>query len=171
MLSSKRKLFSETSYLGDPSSLGVFPLSILAYFLTRCKAVKQSIHYNSKDSRLPVHYFRILNSENAPKEIMQSFIYLVNLTKWLMDENQQPSVTKELGRLFPSIRGGGSLRREKPQKSTSHKTTSEKTPSKFAILSRIKPSDLRFVTWFMSFIKFDLPQLQVEVFQTKSELF
>ena len=24
-----------------------------------------------------------------------------------MDENQQPSVTHELGRLFPSIRGGG----------------------------------------------------------------
>ena len=24
-----------------------------------------------------------------------------------MDENQQPSVTQELGRLFPSIRGGG----------------------------------------------------------------
>ena len=88
-----------------------------------------------------------------------------------MDKNQQPSVTKELGRLFPSIRGGGSLRREKPRKFTSHKATSEKTPSKFSILSRIKPSDFRFVTWFMSFFKFDLPKLQVEVFQTKSELF
>ena len=29
------------------------------------------------------------------------------MAKWLMDENQQPSVTQELGRLFPSIRGGG----------------------------------------------------------------
>ena len=29
------------------------------------------------------------------------------MTKWLMDENQQPSVTQELGRLFPSIRGRG----------------------------------------------------------------
>ena len=29
------------------------------------------------------------------------------MAKWLMDENQQPSVTQELGKLFPSIRGGG----------------------------------------------------------------
>ena len=26
------------------------------------------------------------------------------MAKWLMDENQQPSITQELGRLFPSIR-------------------------------------------------------------------
>ena len=37
---------------------------------------------------------------------MQPFIDLVNMAKWLMDENQQQSVTQELGRLFPSIRGG-----------------------------------------------------------------
>ena len=30
------------------------------------------------------------------------------MAKWLMDENQQPSVTPELGRLFSSIRGRGS---------------------------------------------------------------
>ena len=29
------------------------------------------------------------------------------MAKWLMDENQEPSVTQELGRLLPSIRGGG----------------------------------------------------------------
>ena len=29
------------------------------------------------------------------------------MAKWLMDEKQQPSVTQELGRLFPSIRGRG----------------------------------------------------------------
>ena len=125
------------------------------------------------------------------------------MAKWLMDENQQPSATQELGRLFPSIRGGGRrgensellrvgagessssatdtnntsfcsmvyLKRtiekiwgskatsKKPRKSMSHKTTSGKTPSKFAILSRVKPSDFRFVTWFMSFLKFDLPRL------------
>ena len=46
-------------------------------------------------------------SENAPKEIVQSFIDLVNMAKWLMDENQQSPVTQELGILFPSIRGGG----------------------------------------------------------------
>ena len=32
----------------------------------------------------------------------------------------------------------------------SYKTTSGKTPSKFAILSRVKPSDFRFVTWLRS---------------------
>ena len=36
---------------------------------------------------------------------MQSLIDLVNMAKWLMDENWQPSVTQKLGRLFPSIRG------------------------------------------------------------------
>ena len=49
----------------------------------------------------------MINSENAPKEIVQSFIDLVNMEKWLMDENQQPSATQALGRLFPSVRGGG----------------------------------------------------------------
>ena len=29
------------------------------------------------------------------------------MAKWLLDENQQPSLTQELGRLFPSIKGGG----------------------------------------------------------------
>ena len=124
------------------------------------------------------------------------------MAKWLLDENQQPSLTQELGRLFPSIKGGGrrdessELRAgagessvsatdtnntsfatrfttkrtiekiwgskatsKKPRKSMSHKTTSGKTPSKFAILSRVKPSDFRFVTWFMSFLRFDLPRL------------
>ena len=47
----------------------------------------------------------MMSSENVSKKIMQSFIDLVNMAKWLMDEKQQPSVTQELGRLFPSIRG------------------------------------------------------------------
>ena len=137
------------------------------------------------------------------------------MAKWLMDENQQPSVTQELGRLFPSIRGrgrrgessellrvgagessasatdtnntsfatrsttkrtieeiwGSKATSKKPLKSMSHKTTSGKTPSNFAILSRVKPSDFRFVTCFMSFLKLDLPRLWFEVFQTESELF
>ena len=54
-----------------------------------------------------MHYSRMINSGNVPKEIMQSFIDLVSMAKWLMDENQQLSVTQELGRLFPSIRGVG----------------------------------------------------------------
>ena len=145
----------------------------------------------------------MMSSENASKKIVKSLIDLVNTAKWLIDENQQPSVTQELGRLFPSIRGrgkrgksselfmvgagessalatdtnnisfttrsttkrtieeiwGSKATSKKPLKSMSHKTTSGKTPSKFAILSRVKPSDFRFVTWFMSFLKFDLPRL------------
>ena len=54
-----------------------------------------------------MHYARMMNSENSPKEIGQSFIDLVNMAKWLMDENPQPSVTQELGRLFSIIRVGG----------------------------------------------------------------
>ena len=49
----------------------------------------------------------MLNNENASKKIVQSLKDFVNMAKWLMDENQQPSVTQELGRLFPSIRGRG----------------------------------------------------------------
>ena len=120
-----------------------------------------------------------------------------------MDENQQPSVTQELGRLFLSIRArerrgessellrvdagessasatdrnnnsfvtrsttkwtikeiwGSKVTSKKRLKSMSHKATSGKTPSNFAILSRVKPSDFRFVTCFMPFLKFDLPRL------------
>ena len=145
----------------------------------------------------------MVNSENASKKIVQSLIDLVNMAKWLMDENQQPSVTQELGRLFPSIRGGGrrgesnelfrvdagespvsatdtnntsfaarsttkqsieeiwgsKTTSKKPLKSMSQKTTSGKTPGKFAIVSPVKLSDLRFVTWFISFLKFDLSRL------------
>ena len=146
----------------------------------------------------------MMSSENASNKIVQSLIDLVNMAKWLMDENQQPSVTQELGRLFfPSIRGrrgrgessellrvgagessasatdtnntsfakrsttkrtieeiwGSKATSRKPLKSMSHEKTSGKTPNKFAIHSRVKPSDFRFVTWFMSFLKFDLPRL------------
>ena len=45
----------------------------------------------------------MMNSENDSKKIID----LVNMAKWLMDENQQPSVTQELGILFPNIRGRG----------------------------------------------------------------
>ena len=46
-----------------------------------------------------------MNSENASNNIVQLLIDLVNMAKWLVSENHQPSVTQELGRLFPSIRG------------------------------------------------------------------
>ena len=71
------------------------------------KPAKQSIRLDSEDSRLPVHYSQIMDSENAPKETVQSFIDLANIANRLIDENQQPSVTQELGGMFLSTRGGG----------------------------------------------------------------
>ena len=35
---------------------------------------------------------RIMKSENVPKEIVKTFMDLVDMVKGLMDENQQPSV-------------------------------------------------------------------------------
>ena len=37
-----------------------------------------------------------MNSVNAPKETVKSYKDLVNMTKGLMDENQQSSVQQEL---------------------------------------------------------------------------
>ena len=48
-----------------------------------------------------------MNSKNDPKEIVQSFIDLMNMAKELMDKNQQPPVIQELGRLSLSIRDEG----------------------------------------------------------------
>ena len=123
------------------------------------------------------------------------------MVKGPMDENQQTSVTQEIGRLLPSTRGGwkkgesrellrfgagkssasatdanntsfatlSTIKRtieeiwgseatsKKSRKSMSHETTSGKTPSKLVILFHVKPSDFRFVTWFMLFHKFGLP--------------
>ena len=49
----------------------------------------------------------MMNSKNDPKEIVQSFIDLMNMAKELMDKNQQPPVIQELGRLSLSIRDEG----------------------------------------------------------------
>ena len=54
-----------------------------------------------------MHYSRIVSSENASNKIVQLLINLVNMAKWLINKSQQPSVTHELGRLFPGIRGRG----------------------------------------------------------------
>ena len=47
------------------------------------------------------------------------------------------------------------------------------TRSKFVIFLHVRRSDLRFVTWFMSILKFGLPRLSSEVLRTKrkTELF
>ena len=56
----------------------------------------------------------VMNGENAPKEIVQFFIDLANMVKRPMDENHQPSVTQELGRLFLSTKGeAGEVKAEK----------------------------------------------------------
>ena len=47
---------------------------------------------------------RIMNSENAPKDVVKSFIDLANIAKRLTDETR---VQQELERLFHSTRGGG----------------------------------------------------------------
>ena len=47
-----------------------------------------------------------MNSENASKEMVKSFIDLANMANALMDENQQASVQQYLEKLFPSTRGG-----------------------------------------------------------------
>ena len=52
---------------------------------------------------------------------------------------------------------GSKTTSKKPWKSVLHKTTSGNTSSKFAFLFHVKPSDFRFVTWFMSFLEVGLP--------------
>ena len=49
----------------------------------------------------------MMSSENASNKIVQSLKDLVNMTKWLMNESQQPSVTQKLEKLFPNIRVRG----------------------------------------------------------------
>ena len=138
-----------------------------------------------------------MESGNAPKEILKSFIDLASMAKGLMDENQQSSFQRDLERLFPSTRGGGEqvesrephrvgagessastttdiiliLQHGLPQNVRLEKYRDQKlveTPSKFAISFHVKSSDSRFVTWFMPFLKFGLSRLSFEVFHTKA---
>ena len=45
-----------------------------------------------------------MNSENASKENVKSFIDFAVMAKGLMDKDQQPSVQQELEKLFPSTK-------------------------------------------------------------------
>ena len=56
-----------------------------------------------------MNYSLIINGENAPKEIVQFFINFKNIVKGPMNKNQPPSVTQELGRLFPNTGGAGRI--------------------------------------------------------------
>ena len=96
--------------------------------------VKQSIRYDNKENRWPVH-----PSHKRNQEIVKSFIDLANMAKGLMDENQQPSVQQELERLFPGRKGGrrgGEIRElhgvgaeESSASTTTDTNTSFTTPS------------------------------------------
>ena len=123
VLSPKQKLFSEHLYLGDSLPRGVFRLSILTWLLiklkvnTRHKPDKQSICYDSKDSQLPLHY------------------------SWIITSFAKRSTTK---RTIEEI-WGSKATSKKPWKSMSHKTTSGKAPSKFAIFFHLFPCYLVYV--------------------------
>ena len=75
------KLFSETRSLGHFSSLGVFPFcfGLLTDATQTCRSVNS--YYDSKDSQFSVDYSRMMNSENAPKEMVESFIDLMNMAR------------------------------------------------------------------------------------------
>ena len=83
-----------------------------------------------------------MNSENVSKEMVKSFIDLANRAKGLMYENQRPSVQQELGKLFPSTRGGEGgvesreLHRVGAGESSAYTTTD--TNTSFATPSTIK---------------------------------
>ena len=103
-----------------------------------------------------------MNSENALKQIVKSFIDLANMAKGLVEENQLPSVPQEIGRLLPSTRGGGTggksreLHRVGIGESSASTTTYTnrnvriknlwKLPVNLLISFHVKPSDFRFLT-------------------------
>ena len=108
-------LFSETSCLVNFSPYGVFPHSILTCLLM---ILEVNTRHNLPSSQsvnavktaggqciTPVN--SIMSCENAPKDMVKSFIDLANMAKRLIDENLQPCVQQKLERLFPSTRGGG----------------------------------------------------------------
>ena len=71
-----------------------------------------------------------MNSLNAPKETVKSYIDLVNMTKGLMDENQQSSVQQELD--WGGGRGGESTELHRIGASESSASTMTDTNTSFA---------------------------------------
>ena len=130
--------------------------------------------------------------------MVKSFIDLANMVKGLMDENQQPSVQQELEKCSPVqvVEGGETkaesfiglvqvnhlllqqliqilvLQRHLPQNERLEKYGDQKLveTSKFFLFFHVKSSDFRFVTWFMSILKFGFPRLSFEVFRTKQKV-
>ena len=139
--------------------------------LTDAKQTCQAVHsLNSKYSRLPIRYFWVMNCENAPKEIAvvcwgrgrrdesREFrrVGAGELSSAADTNNTSFATLPTTKQTIEEIRGSKATSK-KPRKSMLHKTISGKSPSKFAIFFHVKPSDFRFVTWFMSFLKFGLP--------------
>ena len=140
-----------------------------------------------------------MNSENAPKEIVKSFMDLANMAKELMDENQQPSVNKSQKYCFPvqEVEGRREMKAESfiglvqlnrlllpqlikilvlqhhlPQNGQFQNYGDQKVVgilNKFATFFHVKSSDFRFVTQFMQILKFGLRPLSFKVFQTKTK--
>ena len=81
---------------------------------------------------------RIMNSENALKEIVKSFIDLVNMAKRLVDENQQRSVQQELERGEGRKGESREFHRVSTGESSASKTTD--TNTSFATPSTTKQS-------------------------------
>ena len=139
--------------------------------LTDAKQTCQAVHsLNSKYSRLPIRYFWVMNCENAPKEIAvvcwgrgrrdesREFrrVGAGELSSAADTNNTSFATLPTTKQTIEEIRGSKATSK-KPRKSMLHKTISGKSPSKFAIFFHVKPSDFRFITWFMSFLKFGLP--------------
>ena len=70
-----------------------------------------------------------------------------------MDTNNTSFATRSTTKRTIAEIWGSKAKSKKSRKFMSYKTISKKTPNKFAILSRVKPSDFRFVTWFLIFPK------------------
>ena len=139
--------------------------------LTDAKQTCQAVHsLNSKYSRLPIRYSWVMNCENAPKEIAvgcwgrgrrdesREFrrVGAGELSSAADTNNTSFATLPTTKQTIEEIRGSKATSK-KPRKSMLHKTISGKSPSKFAIFFHVKPSDFRFITWFMSFLKFGLP--------------
>ena len=98
-----------------------------------------------------------------------SFLGLVLVNHILQQQIQIIMTTRSTTKRTIEEIWGSKATSKKPLKSMSHKTTSGKTPSNFAILSREKPSYFRFVTFFMSILNFGLPRPSFDVFLTKTK--
>ena len=119
------------------------------------------------------------------------------MAKGLMDEKQQSFIQQESEKLFPSTREGGRgdesrelhrvgagesisttkqlmqilvLQHRLPQNGRLQKHGDQKLVETLCKnFLHVKRSDFRFVTWFISILKFGLPQLLFEVFRTKTK--